>query len=203
MSPGLRMRSMPKLADLHLLDFGSSIQLAGCLYVGQGRALLARFPDETSDLPPVELLDMDLADWQKVLLQTDLQDTEVSARDKDGTVVKAIARKSARQIAAGVSWAVFRRDGYACRYCADNQVPLTVDHLVCWEEGGPSIEANLLSSCRQCNRERGTTPYEKWLRHPYYCRVARALSQEQWAANEALVATLASIPRLPHIKTRK
>lgn len=194
---------MAKLSDLNLLDFGSGIQLAGALYVGNGRAFLARFPDEVGFLPQVEPLDMDLGDWQRLLLQTDLQDTEVTSRGQDGTVSKAIARKSARQISAGVSWAVFRRDRYACRYCGASDVPLTVDHLVCWEDGGPSIEANLLSSCRSCNRERGTIPYEKWLRHPYYCKVAKNLSQDQWAANEALASTLAKIPRLPHLKTRK
>ena len=58
---------------------------------------------------------------------------------------KAVIRKCQRNIEQGVSWNVFRRDGYACRYCGNKEVPLTVDHLVLWEESGPSTEANLVS----------------------------------------------------------
>ena len=59
----------------------------------------------------------DTEDWKKVLRQTDLLETEVLALSEDGKLTKAILRKSQRQIEARISWNVFRRDGYRCRYC--------------------------------------------------------------------------------------
>lgn len=194
---------MPKLSEFDLRQFGHDFQAIGTLYVGKDRALLAIVPEEQGDIPPIERLDMSLGEWQQLLLQTDMLETEVSARQGDGTIVKAILRKSARQISQGVSWAVFRRDGYACRYCAKNDLPLTVDHVVCWEVGGPSTEQNLVAACKKCNRTRGSLPYEEWLKHPYYLKVSRALSPSVIAQNEALVQALPQIPRLDHIKTHR
>ena len=83
---------------------------------------------------------------------------EAQTQAEDGTLTKAILRKTARQIEASVSWQVWRRDGCRCRYCGRDNVPLTVDHLVRWEEGGPSTEENLVSSCKKCNQSQGDQP---------------------------------------------
>ena len=194
-----------KLSDLNILDIGHTIQLAGAIYAGNERVFLCFLPDEEAlnqRAPKVEHLDMDAADWEKFLRQTDLLETEVTARAKDGTVSKAILRKCQRQIEQAICWRVFKRDFYRCSYCANDSTPLTVDHLVCYEEGGPSTEANLLASCRKCNKIRGNTPYEEWLKHPFYLKVSQALTPEVRQANEARVATLASIPRLDYVKSR-
>ncbi len=97
---------------------------------------------------------------------------------------------------------MFKRDGYACRYCGRDDVPLTVDHLVCWESGGPSTEANLVSACRKCNKIRGNTPYADWLSHEYYVRSARGLSKAVQEANAAVSGTLGSIQLKIHVHTR-
>ena len=81
-------------------------------------------------------------------------------------------------------------------------MPLTVDHLVCWEEGGPSIEANLVSSCKKCNKIRGNTPFEAWLRHPVYRKVSQGLTDRARQDNERLVPTLSQIPRKNYIGSR-
>ena len=193
---------MPKLSDLNILDFGNDIQLVGCVYAGKGRALVAMLPGEQGELPVLETLDMDQADWERLVLQTDLLETEVSAQEKDGTISKVIARKSARQVGQGVSWNVYRRDAFLCRYCGGAH-PLTVDHVICWENFGPSTEANLLASCRRCNRTRGNTPYEEWLTHPYYLKVSEGLTDLQKHANISLAATLGSIPRLNRVKSHR
>jgi 5-methylcytosine-specific restriction endonuclease McrA len=130
-------------------------------------------------------------------------ETVILEKAADGTLAKAIMRKSQRQIDNQVQWRVFRRDKYACRYCGNDACPLTVDHLVTWEDGGPSIEANLLTSCRKCNMIRDTTPYDQWLQHPRYRELSRRLSPAVQADNRALAATLADIPRVMHQRTRK
>jgi len=192
-----------KLSDVDLLKIGNTIQMAGAVYVGEGRLFLAMFPEDrgVEGLETVEL-DMDLADWERFLRQTDLLETEILTKASDGTLAKAIARKSQRQISQGVSWAVYKRAGYRCEYCGANDVPLTVDHLVVWEEGGPSTEANLSSCCRRCNKTRGNMAYSEWIKHPYYLRVSRGLDAETRAENERRATRLHSISRVCHQRTR-
>jgi 5-methylcytosine-specific restriction endonuclease McrA len=195
-----------RLDQIDLLKFGHTIQMAGAVYVGEGKVFLAMFPEDkghVGDGSEMATLDMNLDDWQKFLRQTDLLETEIWTRASDGTLAKAIARKSQRQISQGVSWAVYKRDGYKCRYCADDDVPLTVDHLVLWEEGGPSIEANLVSACRRCNKTRGNTQYGAWLEHSYYRTVSKKLDPDTRQANKALAETLGSIPRQVHQPTHR
>ncbi len=193
---------MAKLSDLNILDIGNTINLAGALYSGNGKTYLCFFPEDKDDLSH-EILEMSKDDWATFLRQTDLLETEVLTKASDGVLAKAILRKSQRQIEQGVSWNVFRRDGYTCVYCGRNDVPLTVDHLILWEEGGPSTEDNLLSSCRKCNKIRGNTDYKEWVtKHDYYKNVSRNLSKERAQANQDLIPKLESIPRLLHKRSR-
>lgn len=192
---------MAQFSDLDILQVGHTIQLAGAIYAGEGTAYLCFFPDEDTDLK-TEVLSMTVGEWEAFVRQTDVMETEVLAKASDGTLAKVILRKSTRQIEQGVSWKVFRRDGYRCRYCAADDVPLTVDHLVLWEHGGPSTEANLVSACRKCNKVRGNTLYADWLKNPFYLRVSQNLSDAVRQANEAILATLGSIPIRPHKRGR-
>lgn len=213
---------MAKLQDINLLDLGHAIQLAGAVYMGNGKLYLTMFPDERGtldaglagaqfiprgsdrdepDVVDVDILDMGQDDWAKLMRQTDILEVEVLVKDDTG-IGKAIVRKSQRQIEQGVSWRVYKRDGYRCRYCAADDVPLTVDHLVLWEDGGPSTVENLVSACRKCNKTRGNTQYSQWLAHPYYLKVSRNLSEETRLANHQLIETLDRIPRTPHKRSR-
>jgi hypothetical protein len=190
-----------KFSDLNLLSIGNSIGMVGAIYSGEGQTILCYFPGEGHE-PPVDTLEMTLDEWQRFLLQTDTLETEVSARAADGTVSKAILRKSQRTIDASVSWRVFKRAGYRCEYCGNDNAPLTVDHLVRWEEGGPSIEANLVAADKRCNKTRGNMSYAQWLESPFYKKVSAALSEEKRAANRRLLETLDAIPRKNYIKSR-
>jgi hypothetical protein len=212
--------STKKLSDFNLLSVGHTIQMVGAVYAGDGQLLLCLFPEDRgvigSDRPipvtfaphgsdeehEVHTLDMDSGDWERFIRQTDMMEAEVLTKASDGTIAKVIKRKCERQIEATISWKCFKRDGYKCRYCANDNVPLTIDHLVTWEEGGPSIEANLLSACKKCNKVRGNLPYAEWLKHPRYLATAKNLDEATLIANEELVATLDRIPRMKNIRTR-
>jgi len=187
--------------NLKLLDVGHTIQMAGAIYASADRNYLCFFPEDDPKLP-TEVVHMTAEEWSVFLRQTDLLEVEVLAKAEDGSLAKAIMRKSQRQIDQGVSWKVFRRDAYACRYCGLDDVPLTVDHVICWEDGGPSIESNLVSACRKCNKVRGNTPFEEWLRHPRYRELSKKLKPEIRARNEALIADLPNIPRMVHKRSR-
>lgn len=190
-----------KFEELNLLEIGHSIQIAGSVWAGPDKLYVVFLPDEHCD-KPFEMVEPTQEQWQQFLRQSDLLETEILTKASDGTVAKAIVRKSQRQIDQHVSWKVFRRDGYKCCYCGRDDVPLTVDHLVLWEDGGPSTEQNMVSACKKCNKARGRTQYVDWLRHPVYLKVSGNLSPERRAANEALVGALNAIPKVMHTRSR-
>lgn len=207
---------MAELKDVNLLAFGNTIHLAGAVYLGDGKVYLtmlpeyqgyiAAFPDETVGFEDdkaghhdVETLDLSREDWKTFMRQCDIMETEIlQAAGEDGKLAKAIVRKSQRQISQDVSWRVYRRDNFKCRYCGADNCPLTVDHLILWEEGGPTEVENLFASCKRCNNKRGNTPYSDWLKDPYYQRVSKNLSEDVRKANEDIVSSLDAIPRLKH-----
>lgn len=191
------------LEDLDLLELGHTIQLSGVVYAGEKDLFLCMLPSDPWEGRELHMLDLSQEDWKKVIRQTDLLETEILEKAEDGKLVKALIRKSTRQVEQGVSWSVYARDHYHCRYCgAGDGVPLTVDHLVLWEEGGPTIEENLVTACRRCNRTRGRTPYGEWLVSPYYKRVSKNLPPAiQWQNNE-LLETLDKIPKRVHTRGR-
>lgn len=191
-----------KLDELNLLDVGVSIGLSGAVFSDTEKMYLCMFPDQDADLKQV-VLDMPLDDWKTFLRQTDLVEVEVLTKTEDGKLAKAIMRKTQRLIEQRVSWKVYKRDNYTCRYCGQDAIPLTVDHLVLWEVGGPSIEENLVASCRKCNKTRGNLKYSDWLVDPYYLKVSKNLAPGVREANEKLLGTLEDIPLKIHRRERK
>lgn len=192
------------LSDINLLDIGNTIQITGAIWSGNNQNYLVVLPGEHLDSEEFVLLKMDLADWEKFLRQTDLLETEILESGPEGSsaAIRAIVRKSQRQIDSHLQWKVFQRDSYSCRYCGVTGIPLTVDHLILWEKGGPTIFANLLSACKPCNRARGSMEYGEWLQGAYYLRAAKNLSLFNIEQNEALVESIKSLGRVNHIRSR-
>ncbi len=180
------------LNQLDIYAVGNTIQLYGAIYSGNGQIYLVPSPDEEIrelDQLPTSVLLMDSSEWEIFLHQTDVLD--VKGPDK------AIIRKSHRIIDQHVAWRVYQRDGYKCRYC-DRRLPLTVDHLIRWEDGGPTIEANLVSACRRCNKIRGNREYDEWLASQDYLEVSKALTPQQHEMNMAtrlVLPTMAAMKR--------
>jgi hypothetical protein len=61
--------------------------------------------------------------------------------------------------------AVFLRDGGACVYCgaAIEEVDLEVDHLVARARGGQDVHSNLVTSCHECNHDKGVVHVEAYI----------------------------------------
>lgn len=191
-----------QLSDFNIHDIGTTISLSGVLFSSAGRLFLVPFPESHDTINfDQDALVMDQDKWTEFLSQTDHLEVETWSPTNDGKIVKAIVRKSQRVIEQAVSWKVFRLAQYKCEYCGNDDVPLTVDHLVLWEHGGPSIVANLAAACRKCNKTRGNMTYSNWLRSKYYAQVSKNLTQEQRDANEARLHMLDSIPRV-QVKSR-
>ena len=189
--------------DFPLADVGNSIQLVGGIWASEKEAHLFYFPEYGSTYEEIHGMGISKEDWKALLRQSDLLEAEVLSKCEDGKLYKAVVRKCQRNIDQQVSWNVFRRDGYACRYCARDTVPLTVDHLVLWEEGGPSTEANLVASCKKCNKTRGNVQYADWLNHGYYRRVAENLTQAQRQINLDVATTLGDIELVINVRKKR
>lgn len=191
-----------KFPEIELRKIGNSVKLVGAIWAGEGKAFVLRFPEFADEKAEMVEVEMTHDDWKVLLHQSNVVETEVLSKTEDGMLFKAIVRKCEHSVAQQVSWNVFRRDGYSCRYCGANKVPLTVDHVVRWEEGGPSIEENLVASCRRCNKVRGDTSYADWMQHPYYLDVYKKLTPEARYKNEMLVDKLDVIPRVVNVRSR-
>ena len=183
-------------------ELGHGINLCGVIYGGDEHLYLAFFPGEDSDRESVFMDELDTETWTRMIRQTDLLETEVIGQDENGKWRKIVIRKSARNIEVNVRWAVYRRDEFKCRYCGADDRPMTLDHLVLWEEGGPSTEENMVTSCFKCNKKRGKMQFPNWLETPYYKKVSQHIHSDWQQRNQEELAVLPSIPRRMHQKSR-
>lgn len=160
----------------NILEYGNELEISGIL-MGNGRELRAiYFPEVNQSVPITQHLYLDHETWKDLLYQLDTLGVQ--------GLGKTILRKSQRQIEQTVSWNVFRRDGYECCYCGNDKTPLTVDHVILWENMGDSVEDNLLSACRKCNKTRGNMDYQDWLKSEYYLKVSKNLSLDKQNRNK-------------------
>jgi ribosomal protein L25 (general stress protein Ctc) len=185
-----------------ILKFGNELQISGVVFSNGFHNLVICFPDSVDPDAEFYPIHIDLEDWKKIIRQTDLLETEIIEQAVDGKLVKAIIRKTTRQIENKISWKVFKRDGYKCRYCGNDDTPLTVDHLVLWEEMGPSIEENLVSACRKCNKKRGSMQYKDWIFSDYYNKVKEGIDVAVEAQNLRLIEELDNIPLRKNVRNR-
>lgn len=186
-----------KLSEIPLTSIGSTVQIVGALYADRDNLYVVSLPDANMEGLPIRHLAMSSEEWETFIDQTDKVEVMALVKSETGEIGKALVKKTTRIISQHISWNVYRRDHYRCRYCGNNKVPLTVDHLVRWEDGGPSIEDNLVTSCKECNKIRGDQDYGVWLKSSYYRRVSQSLPGQILDANDALLPTLVRIPRHP------
>lgn len=184
-----------KLKDIDIFEVGSEIQLVGAVYNSRDKTYLCLLPEE--EKKELVLLDMNREDWKKFIKQSDLLERQIDTGSQ-----KAIFRKTQRLIEAHMMWGVYKRDNYHCRYCGRSGVPLSVDHLILFEEGGPTILENLLTACKPCNRERGSMQYKDWIESDTYANRSVNLSENIKQKNIELIDTLDNIERLDSIRSR-
>lgn len=57
---------------------------------------------------------------------------------------------------------IYRRDGYVCTYCGDENGPFEVDHVVPVTRGGSNAPDNLCVACKPCNSSKGDRLLSEW-----------------------------------------
>jgi 5-methylcytosine-specific restriction endonuclease McrA len=62
---------------------------------------------------------------------------------------------------------IFVRDGWLCVYCGQKRPKrrLVIDHKMPVALGGTDDDGNLVTSCRKCNRAKGTMTYDEYRLH--------------------------------------
>lgn len=75
----------------------------------------------------------------------------------DSEIWNAICRVERGRVSNKLRFRIYERDGYRCRYCgaSENQVDLEIDHIKPIAKGGKSVESNLQTLCKRCNKEKG------------------------------------------------
>lgn len=63
--------------------------------------------------------------------------------------------------------AIYLRDSFTCIYClrdlhGADPSDITLDHVICWVDGGSNHESNLVTACRSCNSGRGDKPLARF-----------------------------------------
>jgi len=141
-------------------QYGNELTITGVLVGNAKETEIIMFPSEVLYSPVVSTLYPTQEELLKIFNQMDTLAITNNA--------KVVLRKSQRQIDQDISWQVFRRDDFTCAYCGNNHTPMTVDHLILWENLGDSVPGNLLSACRKCNKTRGNQPLDEFLESYYY-----------------------------------
>lgn len=175
-----------------LYKFGNELQICGMVL---GNALEHRvilFPEVKKDIHNIPGINITLVDdktLREILFQLDVVECIGNQ--------KVVLRKSQRQLSDQISWNVYRRDECKCRYCGDNKSSLSVDHIILWKNMGETVEDNLITACKKCNKTRGDMEYEDWLDSDYYKSVAKNLSISELLNNVNAYQKALSVPLRP------
>jgi len=183
-----------KFSNTNLLSWGNEITIKGLLMEGKNEEVyLVNLPMEKIKGKLIAV-NPSAEEWYALQDQLD----KCNIEGEEGMIL----RKGQRQIEQKISWEVYRRDKYKCRYCGIDNVPLTVDHIITWESGGASHVNNLVTSCKKCNKKRGNLDYGSWLQHAYYLGKSKYLTEIIRQKNEEIVNIINTLPRLAKSRSR-
>jgi len=165
---------------VYLDELGSQLAIKAVVYSGNGIDIAVPLPGEEldgewQDAAPIRawaVKEANAEDWIGILQATD--DPHAFELDASGAV-KAVHRKTQRALGTVVQWQVYRRDGFKCLYCGreggDTGTTLTVDHFVPIEHGGTDELGNLATSCKRCNKDKGSRPAREYLGDEKFKRI--------------------------------
>lgn len=88
------------------------------------------------------------------------QTDEIDETDPQDAMLKAIKKRTKREISERLRFKILMRAGFACTACGASPmknpgVDLHVDHIVPWSKGGETVEDNLQAKCAKCNLGKG------------------------------------------------
>ena len=80
-----------------------------------------------------------------------------------------------KNISAGLRYKILKRDNFTCQYCGRSapKVTLEIEHLNPVAKGGTNEPYNLITSCEECNRGKGTDIYKCYIDSPIGQRILK------------------------------
>jgi hypothetical protein len=94
---------------------------------------------------------------------------EYANKDSGSTVAEIATQRAVsrgpRDPSLRLRFRVLLRDNFRCCQCGrspatENGVSLEVDHILAWEQGGPTTYENLQTLCRDCNLGKSNLPLQ-------------------------------------------
>lgn len=156
------------IAGVPLAEFGDTMKIEGII-VGDGhKQLMFYLPGEIPDIPILKMSysihEFSIDEAVAWLKQSD-DPTQPEYTDELNKIIKAIVRKSTRQVDQNVAWTCYARDNYKCQYCGATGVPLTYDHFLAQAFGGQTTIENGVTACRPCNKRKGHMTIAAWIKY--------------------------------------
>lgn len=142
-------------------QFGDTLRLSGAIFDDGKTSYLLYLPGKELDMAQLPPFVLTIEDWKQLVKQSD-DPTFYEYEDETRGVVKAIVKKSERQVDSAIMWEVYRRAGFKCEYCGADNRPLTYDHYLAQAFGGQTTLENGVASCRPCNKKKGHMTVAEW-----------------------------------------
>ena len=140
-------------------DLGNILKIEGLVIGGESAQAVLMLPGNSlfdgKCAPPVHTLTLE--EWTDFLARTDSPEILVMP-------AKAFHRKVRYEISGAVQQKIWVADGLKCMYCGVKigKAPLSVDHFTPLENGGKNDTSNFLSSCKSCNKKKGSMDPRDW-----------------------------------------
>jgi len=140
----------PEVAFRAFGVFASYVSRWGC----------AREDDKNDKHKQLRALRAKRDDWRWVFSDvaekhyTECEEWPIWGAFRPRTVKQQLQRGKRTGISQEIRWEVFDRDSYTCQYCGRKvpEVALEIDHRIPVAKGGTNDPANLVTSCKDCNR---------------------------------------------------
>lgn len=190
MNTYILQKLLPHGLDLRKIGFG--INMGGFILADKDKKYLISFPDEDEfEAKDLIAIAPSSEEYKEIVRQMDISEIELI---DNNTNKKVVVRKSQRQLDQLITWQVFKRDDYTCRYCGREGIPMTYDHIKLWEDNGENSIENGICSCRKCNKTRGNMDYEEWINSKYYEIRSENLPSNIKRENKSLIGKYKNFP---------
>lgn len=142
-------------------DIGSNLRIGGILVTGGGASAVLTLPGILNSIAESRSM-------PKWLTLTDEEWSDFIRRSDDPEILignaKIFQRKVRYDISGAVQQKVWAADGFECMYCNARMGKqlLTIDHFIPLELGGKNDISNYLTSCKACNKDKGSQHPQSW-----------------------------------------
>jgi hypothetical protein len=159
----LEFRNRPVLYG----DIGSLLRIEGVVVGGGGASAVLLLPGLGEEINQAPIHRLTIEDWSDFIRRSD--DPEILIGPKpngsNATLPKIFQRKLRYEISGAVQQKVWAADGFQCVYCGRKMgnVLMTIDHFIPLELGGANDVTNFVSSCKPCNKSKGSQDPKVWL----------------------------------------